>query len=47
MIKQALNNLKKISPAIILCVTIGNPAEDLYHKMGFFPGVKFANMYKK
>lgn len=45
MIKQALTNLKKISPAAILCVTIGNPAEGLYHKMGFFSGVKFTNMY--
>lgn len=47
MIKQALINLKKISPATILCVTIGNPAEGLYHKMGFFSGVKFTNMYLK
>lgn len=45
MIKRALTNLKKISPASILCVTIGNPAEGLYHKMGFFSGVKFTNMY--
>jgi ribosomal protein S18 acetylase RimI-like enzyme len=47
MIKQALTNLKKISPATILCVTIGNPAESVYHKMGFFSGVKFTNMYLK
>jgi len=47
MIKQALTNLNKISPATILCVTIGNPSEGLYHKMGFFSGVKFTNMYLK
>lgn len=47
MIKQALTNLKKVSPATILCVTIGNSAEGLYHKMGFFSGVKFTNMYLK
>lgn len=47
MIKQALTNLKKISPATILCVTIGNPAEGLYHKMGFFSGVKFTDMHLK
>jgi ribosomal protein S18 acetylase RimI-like enzyme len=45
MIKLALTNLKEISPAVILCVTIGNPSEGLYHKMGFFPGVKFTTMY--
>lgn len=47
MIKQALTNLKKISPATILCVTVGNPVEKLYNKMGFFPGVKFTNMYRR
>ena len=47
MIKRALTNLKPISSAIILCVTMGNPAESVYHKMGFFSGVKFTNMYLK
>ncbi|MEG2290708.1 MAG: GNAT family N-acetyltransferase [Clostridium sp.] len=47
MIKQALTNLKKISPATILCVTIGNSTENLYNKLGFFSGVKFTNMYLK
>ena len=47
MIKQALTNLKQISPATILCVTIGNSAEGLYNKFGFFSGVKFTNMYLK
>ncbi len=47
MIKLALTNLKKISPATLLCVTVGNPAEGLYHNMGFFSGVKFTNMYLK
>ncbi|MGG7163126.1 GNAT family N-acetyltransferase [Clostridium ihumii] len=45
MIKRALTNLNRISPATILCVTIGNKAESLYDKMGFFSGVKFSNMY--
>jgi len=44
MIKTALTNLKKISPATILCVTIGNPAEGLYDNLGFFSGVKFTGM---
>ena len=35
MIKGALTNLKKISPATILCVTIGNSDEALYNKMEF------------
>lgn len=45
MIKLALTNLNKISPATILCVTIGNKSEGLYHNLGFFSGVKFTNMY--
>lgn len=45
MIKRALSNLKKISPATILCVTMGNSAEGLYSKLGFFSGVEFTNMY--
>ncbi len=47
LIKQALNNLNKISQATILCVTVGNSAEAVYHKMGFMQGVKFANMFLK
>jgi GNAT superfamily N-acetyltransferase len=47
MIKSTLTSLKEISPATILCVTIGNPAERLYYRAGFFPGVKFTNMYLK
>ncbi|WP_258881014.1 hypothetical protein [Clostridium tagluense] len=42
-----IKELGECLPATILCVTIGNPAEGLYHKMGFFSGVKFTNMYLK
>jgi ribosomal protein S18 acetylase RimI-like enzyme len=44
MIQHSLSNLHSISPATILCVTVGNPAEHLYRKIGFFPGIKFASM---
>lgn len=47
MIKRALTNLKRISPATILCVTIGNSSEALYNNLGFFPGIKFTNMVLK
>ncbi|MGH4124318.1 MAG: GNAT family N-acetyltransferase [Clostridium sp.] len=47
MIKRALTVLKDISPATKLDVTVGNAAEALYYKMGFFPGVQSVSMYKK
>jgi ribosomal protein S18 acetylase RimI-like enzyme len=47
MIKRALTVLKDISPATKLDVTVGNSAEALYYKMGFFPGVQSVAMYKK
>ncbi len=47
MIKRALTVLKDISPATKLDVTVGNAAEALYYKMGFFPGVQSVAMYKK
>lgn len=47
MIKRALTVLKEISPATKLDVTVGNAAEALYYKMGFFPGVQSVAMYKK
>ncbi|WP_346917502.1 GNAT family N-acetyltransferase [Clostridium sp.] len=47
MIKRALTILKDISPATKLDVTVGNAAEALYYKMGFFPGVQSVSMYKK
>lgn len=47
MIKKALTVLKDISPAAKLDVTVGNAAEALYYKMGFFPGVQSVSMYKK
>lgn len=47
MLKRALTVLKDISPATMLDVTVGNAAEALYYKMGFFPGVQSVAMYKK
>jgi len=45
MVKYALNNLFKTSPATILCVTGGNTAEKLYRELGFYPGVEFTCMH--
>ena len=47
LIKRTLTVLKDISPATKLDVSVGNAAEGLYYKMGFFPGVQMAAMYKK
>lgn len=47
MIKRALTVLKGISPATKLDVTVGNAAEALYYKMGFFPGVQSVALYNK
>ncbi|MEW8995091.1 GNAT family N-acetyltransferase [Clostridium sp.] len=47
MIKKALTVLKDISPATKLDVTVGNAAEALYYKMGFFPGIQSVALYKK
>ncbi len=44
--KQTVENID-YNPATILCVTIGNLAEGMYHRMGFFSGVKFTDMYLK
>ena len=46
MIKRALTVLKDLSPATKLDVTVGNAAEALYYKMGFFPGVQILSMFK-
>lgn len=47
LIKRTLTILKDISPATKLDVSVGNEAEALYYKMGFFPGVQSVCMYKK
>lgn len=47
LIKRTLTILKDISPAAKLDVSVGNAAEGLYYKMGFFPGVQMFAMYKK
>jgi len=47
MIKRALTVLKDISPATKLDVTVGNSAEALYYKMGFYAGIQTIAMYKK
>ncbi len=47
LIKRTLTILKNISPATKLDVSVGNAAEGLYYKMGFFPGIQMVAMYKK
>ncbi|MDT8719729.1 GNAT family N-acetyltransferase [Clostridium sp. 19966] len=47
LIKRTLTILKDISPATKLDVSVGNAAEGLYYKMGFFPGVQMVAMHKK
>lgn len=46
MIKRALTiaKQKNNSQAMRLFVTVGNPAESLYHKLGFMPGKSFSPM---
>jgi GNAT superfamily N-acetyltransferase len=44
MLKTALNNAHPHAPAMKLVVTIGNPAESLYHRLGFLPGPRFTEM---
>jgi ribosomal protein S18 acetylase RimI-like enzyme len=49
MIKRALTfaHIKNKSQAMRLFVTLGNPAEVLYRKLGFLPGPSFTNLYYK
>ncbi|OBZ16296.1 hypothetical protein A8L34_26815 [Bacillus sp. FJAT-27264] len=35
------------SQVVKLCVTVGNEAENLYRKVGFYPGPRFANMSRR
>jgi ribosomal protein S18 acetylase RimI-like enzyme len=44
MVKHALHQAHKTSPAVKLVVTIGNPAESLYRRLGFLPGPRFTRM---
>ena len=47
LIKRTLTILKYISLATKLDASVGNAADGLYYKMGFFPGVQMVAMYKK
>ncbi|MFC3749942.1 GNAT family N-acetyltransferase [Paenibacillus sp. GCM10012306] len=46
-----LNNVRSTayahSQVVKLCVTVGNEAEHLYRKVGFYPGPQFANMSRQ
>ena len=47
LVKRALTVLSDMSPATMLDVSIGNPAEAMYYKLGFFPGEQTYCLYKK
>jgi len=45
MIKQALTVLKEEYRVLVLYVTLGNNAQQLYHKLGFAQGTKYEELY--
>ncbi|WP_152399151.1 GNAT family N-acetyltransferase [Paenibacillus cellulositrophicus] len=47
MLKHVRANAHKYAQVVKLCVTVGNYAENLYRKNGFYPGPRFANMSKR
>ena len=47
LVKRALTILSEMSPATMLDVSVGNPAEAMYYKLGFFPGEQTYCLYKK
>ena len=47
MIDKVLSDACGSSPFAKLCVTMGNPAEYLYRRMGFQPGPQFANFVRR
>lgn len=47
MLKQVRANAHEYAQVIKLCVTVGNHAENLYRKIGFQPGPRFANMSRR
>ena len=47
LVKRALTILSELSPATMLDVSVGNPAEAMYYKLGFFPGEQTYCLYKK
>ena len=40
MLKMALTALKSTCPLLKVQVFVGNPAESVYHNLGFAPGVE-------
>ncbi|WP_440896384.1 GNAT family N-acetyltransferase [Amphibacillus sp. Q70] len=45
MLKHALHTLREKYDFLRLFVYVGNPAESVYDKLGFFPGIKTTNFY--
>ncbi|MEK4251786.1 GNAT family N-acetyltransferase [Paenibacillus sp. FSL W7-1287] len=47
MLRHIIATAFDYTPVVKLCVTVGNQAENLYRKVGFQPGPRFANMSKR
>ena len=47
MLRRAVTEAVNSYPLSGLCVTVGNPAESIYHKLGFWGGPRFTNMSRK
>ncbi|GAA3409439.1 hypothetical protein GCM10020370_49550 [Paenibacillus hodogayensis] len=45
LLKKALTVLKDEYEVLRLFVTIGNPAESLYYRLGFYPGLEQTTFY--
>lgn len=47
LLKYVRANAHEYAQVVKLCVTVGNYAESLYRKIGFYPGPRFANMSRR
>lgn len=47
LLKRAITELEETYPVIRLFVTVGNPAEEMYNKLGFLPGNETSEMIIK
>jgi len=47
MLRHIVSTASGYTPVVKLCVTVGNQAENLYRKVGFQSGPRFANMSKR
>jgi GNAT superfamily N-acetyltransferase len=47
MLRHIISAAFGYTPVVKLCVTVGNQAENLYRKVGFQPGPRFAKMSKR